>query len=61
MASEALAIAIVGLMAKPDTVEEAKSELGERTRGLALSEPQIGALRTMRSDPAGFWAATWVE
>jgi aminobenzoyl-glutamate utilization protein B len=61
MASEVLAIAITGLMVEPDTVEKAKSELSERTRDLALSEPQIGALRTMRSDPAGFWAATWVE
>jgi hypothetical protein len=61
MASEALAIAIVGLLADPSTIEKAKAELRERTRNMALGEPQVGALRTMRFDPAAFWDATWME
>jgi aminobenzoyl-glutamate utilization protein B len=61
MASEALAIATVGLLADPSTIEKAKAELQERTRGITLGQPEIGALQTMRLDPAAFWDATWVE
>jgi aminobenzoyl-glutamate utilization protein B len=61
MASEALAIAIIGLLVDPSTIEKAKAEVRERTRGVDLGEPQIGALRTMRLDPAAFWDATWME
>src|SRR5262249_28573859 len=52
MASEALAIAIIGLLEKPGLVEAAQAELRSRTEGVSLGEPEIGALRTMRSDPA---------
>ncbi len=61
MASEALAIGILGLLADPGTIEKAKAELRGRTRGIALGEPEVGALRTMRDDPAAFWDASWIE
>lgn len=61
MASEGLAIAIIGLLADPGTIAAAKAELEDRTRGIPIGEPEIGAMRTMRLDPAAFWNATWVE
>jgi aminobenzoyl-glutamate utilization protein B len=61
MASEALAIAVTGLLSEPGLIEQAKAELDKRTAGVSLGEPEIGALRTMRLEPSSFWDATWNE
>ena len=61
MASEALAIAAVRLLADPAVIEKAKAELVGRVDGKSLGEPVFGALETMRHRPESFWNASWVE
>ena len=61
MASEALAVATLRLLANPALIETAKAELGRRTRGVDLGQPMFGALETMRHRPDAFWNASWIE
>jgi aminobenzoyl-glutamate utilization protein B len=61
MASEALAVAAVRLLADPSVIEAAKTELAQRAKDVPLTEPMFGALETMRSRPETFWNASWVE
>lgn len=61
MASEALAIAAVRLLSEPELVERAQAELRERTAGYEITEPRLGAWRTLTTAPETFWSATWVE
>lgn len=61
MASEALAIATVGLLARPALIADAHAELRRRTAGMAIGDPPLGGLATMRESPAAFWDATWLE
>lgn len=61
MASEALAIAAVELLSRPDVVREARAELERRTKDTEISEPKLGAWRTMTEHPESFWDASWIE
>lgn len=60
-ASQALALATVTILASPDILQTAKNELMSRCRGHRLTQPRIGAIKTLTSNPAAFWAGTWVE
>jgi aminobenzoyl-glutamate utilization protein B len=60
-ASQALALATVAVLAAPDIVHAARDELISRSQGERLTEPRIGAMETLTSNPAAFWAGTWVE
>ena len=61
MASEALAIAAVNIMLNPRIVDDAKDELANRTVGLVLTEPRLGASHALVEDPASFWEARWTN
>jgi len=61
MAAEALANAAVAILVDPDHVARARSELEGRVQGTPIDARHLGAWRTMREDPHGFWNATWVE
>lgn len=61
MATEALALAGLTLLATPSLVAGAKAELQRRTGGLDISPPIVGAWRTLTREPERFWDATWVE
>lgn len=61
MATAALALAGLALLAKPSLVEDAKAELADRTAGLEISAPIVGAWNTLTKEPERFWDATWVE
>ncbi len=61
LATQALALGAVRLLAKPALVAEAKAELKTRTAGAALPLPRVGALKTLAKAPESFWAATWDE
>ncbi len=60
MASEALALTAVELLAEPGIAADAERELQERRAGKALSSPRLGAYEVMTKDPARFWDGTWV-
>jgi aminobenzoyl-glutamate utilization protein B len=59
MASEALALAAVELLADPRLVAEARRELAARVGGRALSPPRAGDFAVMTRAPEAFWSATW--
>jgi aminobenzoyl-glutamate utilization protein B len=59
MASEALAVAAVRLMAAPDLVAAAKAELARRVAGASIVLPRPGIDEIMATDPAAFWEARW--
>ena len=59
MASEALAIGAVRLMADPERVAAAKAELVRRTGGTRISVVEPGISEVMARDPEAFWAADW--
>ncbi|QIE46684.1 amidohydrolase [Pseudohalocynthiibacter aestuariivivens] len=61
MASETLALSAIDLMLNPKVIEQAKEELTERTKGLTLDPPRVGAWETLTQNPEAFWDATWVE
>lgn len=61
MATEALALGGLALLAEPSKVAEAKAELQRRTRGLDITPPIVGAWRTLTTEPERFWDGTWVE
>lgn len=59
MASEALALTAVELLAEPALVAEAGQELAGRVGSRALSAPRYGDFATMTQAPDAFWGATW--
>jgi aminobenzoyl-glutamate utilization protein B len=59
MASEALALAAVELLADPRVVTEAAQELARRVDGRPLSPPRAGDFAVMTRAPEAFWSATW--
>jgi aminobenzoyl-glutamate utilization protein B len=61
MATAALALAGLALLADPTRVAEAKAELARRTAGLDVTPPIVGAWRTLTTEPERFWDGTWVE
>ncbi|MEZ5925748.1 MAG: amidohydrolase [Hyphomicrobiaceae bacterium] len=61
MATQALALGGLALLANPLLVAEAKTELSRRTEGLHITAPMVGAWRTLTTEPERFWDATWVE
>lgn len=61
MAAEALANAAVEILGNPHHAARARQELENRTDGIEIDAPRLGAWNTMRKDPASFWNATWVE
>lgn len=61
MAARVLAEALVALLGDPAIAAKARRELEERTAGVDLGPLQLGARRTLTTDPASFWNASWVE
>ena len=61
MATAALALGGIALLANPSLVAEAKTELARRTEGLDITPPIVGAWNTLTKEPERFWDATWVE
>jgi aminobenzoyl-glutamate utilization protein B len=59
MASEALALTAVELLAEPALVAEARQELAGRIGSRALSTPRYGDFTAMTRAPDAFWDATW--
>ena len=59
MASEALALATVTLLADPSVLDESRRELADRVGGRPLSPPRVGDFEAMTRAPAAFWDATW--
>lgn len=61
MASEALALATVGMLANPQVITDAQQERADRVGDAELGSPRLGAWRTMTENPESFWDGTWVE
>ncbi len=59
MASEALALTAVALLADRGLVAEARRELARRVGGRPLSPPRSGNFAVMSRTPLAFWGATW--
>ena len=59
MASEALALTAVELLADPELVAAARRELGQRVGNRPLSPPRCGDFEVMTRAPAAFWGGTW--
>jgi aminobenzoyl-glutamate utilization protein B len=59
MASEGLAIALVDLLADPETVRAAERERAARVGPRVLAPPRCGGYATMSGAPETFWAGTW--
>ena len=59
MASEALALTAIQLLAEPALVAEARQELAGRIGSRALSAPRYGDFTAMTRAPDAFWGATW--
>jgi aminobenzoyl-glutamate utilization protein B len=59
MASEALALTAVHLLAEPALVVEARQELAGRVGSRALSAPRYGDFTAMTQAPDAFWRAAW--
>lgn len=59
MASEALALAAVELLARPDLVAAARDELNQRTRQIPIPAPEFGLYDVLTGQPEAFWEATW--
>jgi aminobenzoyl-glutamate utilization protein B len=59
MASEALALTAVQLLAEPALVGAARQELTERVGSTTTSTPRYGDFTAMTQAPDAFWAATW--
>ena len=60
IASEALALAIMELVAQPAVIKTARDELNQRRNGNP-SPPLVGAFHTFTRDPDSFWNNTWNE
>jgi hypothetical protein len=59
MASEALALTAVELLAEPALIAEARRELAGRVGARPVSAPEYGDFATMTRAPEAFWGATW--
>jgi aminobenzoyl-glutamate utilization protein B len=59
MASEALALTVVELLAEPVLIAEARRELAGRVGSRPVSAPEYGDFATMTRAPEAFWGATW--
>jgi len=59
MASEALALAAVDLLAHPEKVARAKAELVARVGPQRIEVIPPGITQIMRDDPLAFWEARW--
>jgi aminobenzoyl-glutamate utilization protein B len=59
MASEALALTAVELLADAELVAEAGRELARRVGGSPLSPPRCGDVAAMTKAPEEFWSAAW--
>jgi aminobenzoyl-glutamate utilization protein B len=59
MASEALALAAVGLLQRPDVILNAKSELRRRAGEQVVTVPKTDISGIMASDPQAFWDGRW--
>jgi aminobenzoyl-glutamate utilization protein B len=60
MASEALALTTVGLLAEPSILQRSQAQLQARVGAAELTAPRYGAFETLSSHPETFWNATWV-
>lgn len=61
LASRTLAQAAVQFLKSPFIIDAAKVELQERTKGIVLGKPRLGAREVLTKDPRSFWDATWVS
>jgi aminobenzoyl-glutamate utilization protein B len=61
MASEALAMGAITLLASPETIATAKAELSERTGGKRIPGPAPTISDVLAKDPQSFWDATWAR
>jgi aminobenzoyl-glutamate utilization protein B len=59
MASEAIAIAAVRLIADPHHLTAARAELDRRKAGTIVPPPEFGLLEVLTKRPEEFWDATW--
>ncbi len=59
MASEALALAAVELLVRPDLVATARDELDQRTRQMHVPAPEFGLFDVLTGQPEAFWDASW--
>lgn len=59
MASEAIALAAVELLARPDLIARAKAELAKRAGPQKIKVISPGITQIMRDDPLAFWEARW--
>jgi aminobenzoyl-glutamate utilization protein B len=59
MASEALAVTAVALLAEPGVVRAAQTELARRVGDVPLSRPRYGDFTVMTRAPESFWSAAW--
>ena len=59
MASEALSLTAVELLADDALVAEAGRELARRVGGRGLSPPRFGDVGVMTRAPEEFWSAAW--
>jgi aminobenzoyl-glutamate utilization protein B len=60
MASEALALAAVELLAEPSHLAAARAERERRVAGRPLSPPRFADVEVLARAPEAFWNATWV-
>jgi len=61
MASEALTIAALRLLADPGIAAAARAELERRTGGKRIDSARLGAWKTMTRHPESFWDGSWIE
>ncbi len=59
MASEALALGAVELMAQPDLIVAARQELERRTHKVHIPAPEFGLFDVLTRHPDAFWDASW--
>jgi aminobenzoyl-glutamate utilization protein B len=59
MASEAIAISAVRLIAEPHIVAAAQAELVSRRAGTIVPPPEFGLFDVLTKRPESFWDATW--
>ncbi len=61
MVSEALALTIVNLLSNPELIEKSQKELMQKTEGIIIGSPRLGAFKTLTQFPKLFWEGTWRE
>jgi aminobenzoyl-glutamate utilization protein B len=59
MASEAMAMAALRLIAEPHLLAAAKAELAQRKAGFIVPPPEFGLYEVLTGRPQSFWNATW--